>query len=321
MAKKMFFDSQKGFFQNAYQSIIIVLMIVSVALCISCRKEEAINNPEKVVVDYDKLSAAAIDEFLTFAQTPRPGGYMEEARDYLINWASNHGYRAQSDAMDNVWFDIPATSGLEHYPKVILQGHMDMICACKSGESYDYTKIVGEPYYEGSGDDMVLKGRYVNLGADDGIGVGIALSIASLDVPHGPLRLLFTSNEDYDMSGAREMADCVIDAPYLINLDSEQIGHVTYACAGAFTIRISKEYDTAVLGDISQYKKVTLKVLGLKGGHSGVNIGDHRLSASVITDGVINRVVNSFGAKPIMIDCGTYGNAIPNGTQMEFAVS
>jgi len=298
-----------------------ILLIVSVVLCLSCSKENAEPfDPDKVVIDYDKLSATAIDEFLAFAKTPRTGGYMEEARDYLINWAANHGYQAQHDALDNVWFDVPATSGLEYYPTIILQGHMDMICACKSGETYDFTETVGEPYYEGEGEDRVLKGRYVNLGADNGIGVGTALSIASMDVPHGPLRILFTANEDYDMSGASEIARSVIDAPYLINIDSEDIGHVTYGCAGSIAAQFHKQYDTAVPEDISQYSKVTLKVFGLRGGHSGLDIGDHRLSGSVITDSIINRVVDPFGAKLIMIDCGTYDNAISNSTQMEFAI-
>lgn len=97
---------------------------------------------------------------------------------------------------------------------------------------------MGTPYYEGN----LLKGRGINLGADDGIGVGMALAIASSNIAHGPLRLLFTANEDYGMDGAINLAPEVLDTDYLINIDEEEIGKISVGCLGSYTIEFTKEY-------------------------------------------------------------------------------
>lgn len=303
---------------------LVALTIVAALGLASCSEDDAVQppiiDPEKETVDYDALSNATVEEYINFAKTPRLGFHLEKAQAYLMGWAQSHGYEPYTDEFGNVWFDVPATKGLKNYPLVILQGHMDMICASKPGETYDYTKVVGEPYFEGEGENKVLKGKTVNLGADNGVGVATCLAIAASDAPHGPLRILITANEDYDMSGAKGISPDVLNATALINIDSEQAGNLTYGCAGGHARHLTKQGEAAPLANPAEYKKVTLSLSGLKGGHSGINIGDHRMSGSVVTDSVLRRIVKPFEARLIKIDCGTYNNAIPFSTLIEFAV-
>ncbi len=264
---------------------------------------------------YQKLTDASISEFLDFAKTPRLGFHLEKAKAYLKAWAEKHSYAFYSDEYDNVWIDVPANSETTAaYPKVILQGHTDMVCASKAGEAYDYENEVGEPYYDGN----LLKGRKINLGSDDGIGVGMALAIAASDIPHGPLRLLFTANEDYDMSGAIGLAPEVLDADYMINIDEEETGKISIACLGSTTIEFKKTYAPATLA--SDAKVLSLNVTGLRGGHSGVMIGEHRLSAATVIASVLGGAILPSGGNIISLSCGHAVNAIAIESTIDFAV-
>ncbi len=265
---------------------------------------------------YQNLTDASINEFLDFAKNPRLGFHLDKAKAYLKGWAEEHGYSFSSDDYDNVWIDVPANSeAMANYPKVILQGHTDMVCASKAGETYDYENEVGEPYYDGN----LLKGRKINLGADDGIGVGMALAIASSEIPHGPLRLLFTANEDYDMSGAIGLAPEVLDADYMINIDEEETGKVSIACLGSHTIEFKKTYNAAVLP--SDAKVLTLNVTGLRGGHSGVMIGEHRLSAATVLSDLVNRVILPHEGSILSLYVGHAVNAIAIEGTMNLIIS
>ncbi len=259
------------------------------------------------------LAKSSIDEFLTFAKNPRSSFRMEKCSAYLTNWAREHNLEYGIDDSLNVWIDVPAnTKEMEAMPKVILQAHQDMVCAWNSGESHDPTTEVGVPYYDGDN----LKGKNINLGADDGIGVGMALAIAKSNVAHGPLRMLFTTNEDCGMYGVMALDPQVLDADYLISFDDEDYPKVTTGCQGAYVWTSGKKYE---LSNPSG-KIVTLNVTGLLGGHSGAAIGEKRLSAATILAKVTKNVITPNGGKLISIDCGTAVNAIANVLQLQFTV-
>ncbi len=297
------------------------LMLAAVAtmslMMASCSNDDPkpVNPVTPTDETFEALKQSSINEFLDFAKNPRLGFHLDKAKAYLKSWAEKHGYQYNSDAFDNVWIDVPANnSAMANYPKVILQGHTDMICASKAGESYDYTTEVGEPYYDGD----LLKGRKINLGSDDGIGVGIALAIASSDVAHGPLRLLFTANEDYDMSGAINLDPSVLDANYMINIDEEEAGKISVGCLGSYSLEFARNYTTSSTS--SDTKVLAVNITGLRGGHSGVMIGEHRLSATTVTADVVKNVITPAGGNIVTINCGHAVNAIAIESFVEFAV-
>ncbi len=263
----------------------------------------------------DALGKSSIEEFLAFAKTPRCTFYSTKSSAYLVEWAKKHNLEYGVDDSLNVWMDVPANAeAMKAYPKVILQAHQDMVCDSKPGETYDYKQVVGEPYYDGN----KLMGKKVNLGADDGIGVGMALVIAASNVAHGPLRLLFTTNEDCGMYGVDALSPSVLDADYLISFDDEDYAKVTTGCLGSYVNEMGKTY--AVGQAVAGGKEITLDVAGLRGGHSGATIGEKRLSGVTILAKVLKDVVTPNEGRLVAINSGAAPNAIANNLKLQFVV-
>ncbi len=279
--------------------------------------DDAGKKVETVLTDSvcDALGKSAIEEFLAFAKTPRCTFYSTESSAYLIKWAKSHNLEYGVDDSLNVWMDVPAnTEAMKSYPKVILQGHQDMVCGSAAGETYDYKKVVGEPYYDGN----KLMGRKVNLGADDGIGVGMALAIAASNVAHGPLRLIFTTNEEDGVPGVEALPPSVLDADYLLSFDDEDYAKLTTGCLGGYICDLKKSYTVSQAAAGS--KEISLEVIGLRGGHSAATIGEKRLSGVTILAKVLKDVVTPNGGKLVAINCGAFSNAIANNLKMQFTV-
>ncbi len=263
----------------------------------------------------DALGKSAVEEFLDFAKNPRCTFYSIKSSAYLVEWAKKHNLEYGIDDSLNVWMDVPAnTEAMKSYPKVILQGHQDMVCGSEPGMTYDYTQVVGEPYYDGN----KLKGRKVNLGADDGIGVGMALAIAASNVAHGPLRLIFTTNEEDGEPGVEALPPSVLDADYLLSFDDEDYAKLTTGCLGGYICDLEKSYTVSQAAAGS--KEISLEVIGLRGGHSGSTIGEKRLSGVTILAKVLKDVVTPNEGKLVAINCGAFSNAIANDLKMQFIV-
>lgn len=120
--------------------------------------------PEKLFYYFEEVS-----------KIPRNSHEEQQISDYLMKFALDHGWAARRDAVLNTVIDIPASLGYEDRPKVILQGHMDMICVKEPNVEHDFTKDAIPLAYDG--DWIYAKGT--TLGADDG--KAIALILALLD--------------------------------------------------------------------------------------------------------------------------------------------
>ena len=71
---------------------------------------------------------------------PHGSGNTKQISDYLVNFAKEHDLKYVQDDMNNVVIYKPATPGYENAPTVILQGHMDMVCAKCPEIEHDFTK-------------------------------------------------------------------------------------------------------------------------------------------------------------------------------------
>lgn len=223
--------------------------------------------------ELDKATQAIINEFLELAKIPRKSGHEEKVSEYLYSWAKEKGFEVTKDKVNNVIIEKPADVGCENKPLTILQGHMDMVCIGETG--YPYDPLV-DPIKVINNNNETLVAYKTSLGADDGIGVAIAQYILTSGTGCGPLRVIFTVNEEELMLGAKEIEDKYLDAKYLINLDSENDTILTNSSAGGMCINLNKtpcsitpEFDTAF----------TFSITGLCGGHSGVEINSGRLNA------------------------------------------
>ena len=214
-----------------------------------------------------------LDEFMRLAKVPHPTYYRDKFIVYLEQYATEHGVSFQRDDYGNVWFDLPATPGYEQHPKIILQAHYDMVCVHTPAHPVDFKEVGIEPVLGAT----TLTALHTSLGGDDGIGMAMMLALIESDIPHGAVRLLFTADEEGDLDGARELPAEVLDAKYLINVDTEEVELICCASAGYLDFKITKEHQFSPLqAGESAY---VLSLEGLKGGHSGDDINKHRLHA------------------------------------------
>ena len=157
--------------------------------------------------------------FATLCAIPRASLHEAALREHLIEWAQTRGVAAVVDGVGNLILRKPASPGCEAMPGVIMQGHLDMVCQANGGTRHDFEL---DPIDAQVRDGWVVA-ENTTLGADNGIGVALALAV--LEEPgllHPPLEVLLTVNEESGMDGARGLASGTLHGKTLINLDTEE---------------------------------------------------------------------------------------------------
>lgn len=256
---------------------------------------------------WDKDTQKIIGYFKELAKIPRKSGHEEAVSEYLLAWARENGFTAERDSVNNVIVDKPAGAGCEKKLLTILQAHMDMVCVGAEGYSYD---PLTDPIKVLENENGTLTAYKTSLGADDGIGVAIAQYLLTSDAAYGPLRVIFTVNEEELMLGAKSIDEKYLDAAYLINLDSEVDSVLTNSSAGGMPILL----DRAVkMEDSTKDTPIALTISGLKGGHSGVEINTGRLNAIRAVSYTLLALEQAGVAYELgSIKGGSADNAIPN---------
>jgi dipeptidase D len=244
------------------------------------------------------------DEIL---KIPRGSKNETAMRAYVIGQAQKNGLEYKTDKTGNVVVRIPASFGCESVPITILQSHLDMVNDKNSDVQHDFSKDAIQPRRDGE----YLKASGTTLGSDNGIGVAAALSLMEAkDVRHGPLELLFTIDEETGLTGASNLGQGLLEGKCLINLDTEEEGALYVGCAGGAGSDL-----TLPLKPVKAPRAMSalqLKLIGLRGGHSGVDIHLQRGNASKLLARVLyramrNKVVFNLSA----FTGGNKHNAIP----------
>ncbi len=249
-----------------------------------------------------------LQEFASLNRIPRPSGHEAEVAAYLAQWGRDMGYKVVTDEKLNVIFEVPPSEGRENVACTILQAHTDMVCV--GGSDYDPLK---DPIVTVN-DGKTLKASGTSLGADDGIGVSVILDFLKSGQPHGPLRVIFTADEEEGMSGAASLDEAYLQAPYLINLDWEDINSLCLGCAGFLTVEHKK---FAVKTEVKA-EPVRFSIAGLKGGHSGTEIGDGRANALKLMGIFLQRLLKEDIAFRIAsLSGGRAMNVIPYSSQVD----
>ena len=205
-----------------------------------------------------------------------PHGSKNETRlaSHLRQIAEEAGVTVNQDNAGNLCILVPATPGYESAPVVILQGHLDMVCEKNEAVDFDFTKDAIRLVRDGDW----IRADGTTLGADNGIGVAAALATALTEnIIHGPLEILLTVDEETGLTGAMGLSSSLVSGRILLNLDSEKAGAVCIGCAGGggVTTRLLLEWiDTP-----DRMVGMELKLTGLQGGHSGLDIHENRGNA------------------------------------------
>jgi dipeptidase D len=243
--------------------------------------------------------------FYDLTQVPRPSHHEEQVRDFLVQFGKGLGLETIVDGAGNVLIRKPAAKGLENREGVILQAHMDMVAQPNDG-SHDFLTEPIDAYVEGEW--VVADGT--TLGADDGIGVAIAMAVLQSETPPlGPIEALFTVNEEDGMDGALGLQPGLLRGTTLINLDGETDGTFYISSAGGEYARVSAPYAQAGTPEGMQAYQVS--VSGLTGGHSGVNINLGRGHATKLLVRLLSVAGPQYGLRLAEIAGGTAANAIP----------
>ena len=247
---------------------------------------------------------------------PRPSKHEEKVSAWIQGWAKEQGLTVKEDKVGNLIISKAATPGMEDRKGVILQAHMDMVPQKNADTQHDFLTDPIRPYIDG--DWVTAEGT--TLGADNGIGLASAMAVlASNDVPHGPLEVLITIDEEAGMTGAFGLEAGWLEGEILINTDSEQEGEVYMGCAGG--IDGSATFDLDFDNVPADSQAFNLSISGLKGGHSGVDIHTGRANANKLLVRFLLTASDQFGIRLTELNGGSLRNAIPREANASFVVA
>lgn len=225
--------------------------------------------------------------------------------NYIISKAKNLNLVWKKDKVGNVIVVKKAAPGHEQAEPVILQAHLDMVCEKNSDLMHDFLK---DPIEADIKDGWVCA-KGTTLGSDNGIGVSACLAVMEdQTLIHGPLELLFTVDEETGLTGARQIKADFLQGKKLLNLDSEEEGTFTIGCSGGGDSEI-----TLFIKRKKSKKKnaFRLKIFGLRGGHSGLDINQGRANAIKLLARLLWKIQNKFSYELIHLEGGNKRNAIP----------
>jgi dipeptidase D len=256
------------------------------------------------------------EHFEKLTTIARPSRHEEPVIDYVRAWGEERGYPVRQDAARNLVFDVPATTGRESAPTVVLQGHLDMVCERQPDSPNDPAE--GRIELVVDGDWLTANGT--TLGADDGVAIAAMMTLVEDEsLPHGPLQLLMTVAEEVGLEGANGLDGSLVNGTVLVNLDSEEDGRLTVGCAGSTDtwVRISQPREP-VDGDAEW---LTVTASGGLGGHSGTNIHLGRANAIKVLARALREAYETVPFRLVSLDGGKSRNAIPRDAHAVIAVA
>ena len=190
-----------------------------------------------------------LDIFCNLVSIPSPSLKEEKVIEWILDFCAKNNIEARKDSYGNVYINVPATDSSKE--PIMLSSHMDVV-----GDDSPVNIYL-------DGDFIKAKDR--TLGADDKVGVACALMLAKelsmADFKHGGLEITFTRDEESGMSGVEHVEFDKIKSKYILVCDADKLGQLQISGAS--------------------YTNAKITVKALKGGHSGIDIGDStRLNAA-----------------------------------------
>lgn len=255
---------------------------------------------------FSTQTETVLERFREISAIPRPSKKEGQIGAWLLEFAEKRSWESQRDSAGNVVIRVPASPGRENEPNVILQGHQDMVCEKTPETEHDFEHQGIVPVVDGEW----LRAEGTTLGADNGIAIALALAIAEdSDISHPALELLFTVDEETGLTGASELDPSLLKGRTLINIDSEDEGVLTVGCAGGADVRIKWKHGRDKRPKST--KAWTVRVGGIAGGHSGVQIHEKRANANVLLGRTLARIASEHPVHLVSVSGGSAHNAIP----------
>ncbi len=254
--------------------------------------------------------AAFWRHFEAITAIPRPSHGEGPIVEHVLGWAQEQGYDARTDEARNVVIAVPATTGRETAPALVLQGHLDMVCERRPDSPNDPAE--GRIVLRRDGDWLTAEGT--TLGADNGVAIAAMLALVEDEsLPHGPLELLMTVAEEVGLAGANALDGSLLSGRLLVNLDSGRDGHLTVGCAGSTDTWIHLTAPRARVDPETVALAVTSS--GGLGGHSGIDIALGRSNAIKVLGQALRETLAEVPFRLVSLDGGRSRNAIPRDAE------
>jgi dipeptidase D len=250
--------------------------------------------------------------FSELNKIPRPSHHEERVADYLCQFAERLNLSYERDKENCVVIRKPASKGYEAHEPIVLLNHMDMVCVGMN----DPLNTPIKPYTENGW----MMARGTSLGADNGIGLSMALAVLENDsIEHPALEVITTTNEEDGMSGASQLSKDFLKGRKVINLDSEDYDTITTGAAGACLQfhRIPLKREPVPQGKHRWYR---IRFEGGLGGHSGVDINKGRCSAVIATWAILAAIYNEYTIHLASINLGEANASIASSAEIIICV-
>lgn len=261
---------------------------------------------------FESTASNVFKNFDNISKIPRCSGNEKNISNFIKNFGISLGLETKQDEFLNVLIVKPATKGYENHDSVVLQGHFDMVCEKTVDSFHNFCTDPIKTIVEG---DFVRADK-TTLGADNGLGISMAMSILEDNtVEHPRLECIFTATEETGMDGAIGLSPKWLTGKKLLNIDTEDDDIIIVGCAGGLTGTVKLDVVREEVPNLLNYK---LNISGLKGGHSGLMIGELHLNGIKLLNEVVMKLSNSNDVHIQKVSGGTKHNAIP--TQAEYIV-
>ncbi len=251
-------------------------------------------NPERVMYYFEEIS-----------KIPHGSGNTRKISDFLVEFAKENKLEYIQDESGNVIIFKNGYKGYENSPSVIIQGHMDMVCEKEADSIINFEKDGLELIVE----ENCIHANKTTLGGDDGIAVAYALAILeSKEIPHPPLEVVITVDEEIGMLGATALDCSSLKSKIMLNLDSEDEGHLLVSCAGGATVNLKYDADYEVVqnGILS-----VIEIGGISSGHSGMEIIKQGANAAKLMGRLLYAISEETDVRINSLNAGEKDNAIP----------
>ena len=287
------------------------ILLVCVFVCFAMSEEGSIEEGVSAINFQHEKTNGILKRFEEIGKIYRCSKHEKLMGEYLMNWAIENDFQVNQDEVGNVVIKVPGNS-CKNKPVVVIQGHQDMVCVKTEESNHDFITDPIQFVF----DDEWLSAKDTSLGADNGIGIAIAMELALDDsIKRPPMELLFTVDEETGLTGALSLQPGFIEGKILLNIDSEVEGHFTVGCAGGITsyLNLSLEYDSIP----SDYVLMKVVADNMTGGHSGVDIHKGKANAIKVLARTLQELAAVSDIRVGNIKGGTVSNAIPRAAKAD----
>lgn len=241
--------------------------------------------------------------FHLISEIPRASYDEKRISDFIVKFGKDLNLETYQDEHLNVVIRKPASKGYEDAPVVLLQAHIDMVAEKNKDSLHNFDTDPLELRVV----DGILWANNTTLGADDGVGVVYMLALLEDEnAQHPELECVFTVLEEVGLIGATEFDATSLKASLMVGLDSSGENEVYVSSSGG----VRGELACSVDYEHKHLSTVSIKIRGLKGGHSGGEIDQERGNALKIAGIILRRALDEFDYHIVSIDGGLKLNAI-----------